>query len=163
MNLYGLGRKLDTFTYYRKIFQESKSESKMQIAYFGFGKQMVNGLAVLAEIVPQYGLCVCVYISFQNIAFNCFKRSGICSICLADMLAFSPSIRLNVIATIKQGQKCLSVQWLARLLPLSNENVFTLCGSLALLVITNGRSHGVMGEERQQSRRESPEGSTDWN
>ena len=62
MNLYGLGRKLDTFTYYRKIFQESKSESKMQIAYFGFGKQMANGLAVLAEIVPQYGLCVCVCI-----------------------------------------------------------------------------------------------------
>ena len=62
MNLYGLGRKLDTFTYYRKIFQESKSESKMQIAYFGFGKQMVNGLAVLADIVPKYGLCVCVCI-----------------------------------------------------------------------------------------------------
>lgn len=31
LNLYGLGRKLDTFTYYRKIFQESKSESEMQI------------------------------------------------------------------------------------------------------------------------------------
>lgn len=116
---------------------------------------MTNGLAVVVEMVLQYGLCVCVcmYISFQNIAFNCFKRSGICSICLVDILAFSPSIHLNVIATIKQGPKSLSMQWLARLLPLSNENVFTLCGSLALLVITNGRSHGVMGEERQQSGR----------
>lgn len=110
MNLYGLGRKLDTLTYYRKIFQESKSESKMQIVYFGFGKQMANGLAVVMEMVLQYGLCVCVCISFQNIAFNCFKRSGICSICLADILAFSPSIPLNVIATIKQGQKPLSMQ-----------------------------------------------------
>lgn len=112
MNLYGLGRKLDTFTYYRKIFQESKSESKTQIVYFGFGKRMANGLAVVVEMVLQYGLCVCVcmYISFQNIAFNCFKRSGIGSICLADILPFSPSICRNVIATIKQGQKSISVQ-----------------------------------------------------
>ena len=51
MNLYGLGRKLDTLTYYRKIFQESKSESKMQIVYFDFGKQMANGLAVVVEMV----------------------------------------------------------------------------------------------------------------